>query len=553
MSLLIKALKQAETRHKLATADALAHNANELAVAPAPAAEQSAVVSGSSEPSMQAAAMPTAAKPTLDATVLSIEPVIPVSSAPPASIDRMGAQQNMSHVHTASAAAVSAAMPAAPSTATPGSAKVVSTAASLTGRGKSHRWFLSGVAGTAVLFTIAWLAWAAYGRPAPMPVSAPPSALLPTAVAPAANAVATVDDKPVSSTQQPSASPSDRVSDTLNDKVSDESARTRSSTAPAAVTVTPERGARPNKMAMLSRSPQPVDGKSNNKAITLNGPEHPATTAALQPAPAAAPMASGRRANDASAIQFTQSEIQHDKAIVQLDAGYQALLNNDLGGAKRSYEQALALDRNSGDALIGLATIAARGDQSMQAERLYRRALEIDPNDTDARAGLIALRRAADPSTQESALRGLVAQENATASNHLALGNLLAAQGRWPEAQQSYFMAVSADPNHPDYAFNLAISLDRMRQAPAAIAAYRRAIELAQQRPARFTLAQAQARLAALLPVQTGSSVTASSQQPSKPAARQEMPASQGQLASDPPTWHSEPINLQSVSSDHGR
>ena len=45
-------------------------------------------------------------------------------------------------------------------------------------------------------------------------------------------------------------------------------------------------------------------------------------------------------------------------------------------------------------------------------------------------------------SSQESQLRGLVARDPADPAPHFALGNALASQGRWAEAQQSFFAAA---------------------------------------------------------------------------------------------------------------
>ena len=274
-------------------------------------------------------------------------------------------------------------------------------------------------------------------------------------------------------------------------------------------------------------------GTATNSASMSKSPD--ATPAAAsgssnaQSAVATVPVApSDKRGSELAAVKLIRSESQYEKTAGLLDSGYQALLNNDMSTAKRWYEQALALDRNSADALVGLATISSRNDQPLQAERLYRRALEVDPNEPGARAGLIALRRLVDPTAQESALRSMIAGENATVANHVALGNLLAAQGRWPEAQQSYFQATSAEPNHPDYAFNLAVSLDRMRQGSAAIGAYRRAIELANARPARFHLAQVQTRLAEL----------------------EERAVAKLPIAPASPSVHSDPINLSSTPVD---
>ena len=67
-----------------------------------------------------------------------------------------------------------------------------------------------------------------------------------------------------------------------------------------------------------------------------------------------------------------------------------------------------------------------------------------------------------------------------------ALGNLYAQQGRWPEAQQTYFRAYTAAPDNADYAYNLAIGLDRLNQGKLALTYYQRALALGQDKPAGF-------------------------------------------------------------------
>ena len=75
-----------------------------------------------------------------------------------------------------------------------------------------------------------------------------------------------------------------------------------------------------------------------------------------------------------------------------------------------------------------------------------------------------------------------------------ALGNQYASQRRWAEAQQAFFAAFSGDPENADYAYNLAISLDHLRQPRLALEYYQRALALAGNRPVGFNTAQAQAR-----------------------------------------------------------
>jgi tetratricopeptide (TPR) repeat protein len=77
---------------------------------------------------------------------------------------------------------------------------------------------------------------------------------------------------------------------------------------------------------------------------------------------------------------------------------------------------------------------------------------------------------------------------------NFALGNQLAQQGRWPEAQLEYFKAFAAEPDNADFAYNLAVSLDHMRQPKLALEYYRRAITLAGTRGASFDVGSAQSR-----------------------------------------------------------
>ena len=59
-------------------------------------------------------------------------------------------------------------------------------------------------------------------------------------------------------------------------------------------------------------------------------------------------------------------------------------------------------------------------------------------------------------------------------------------QQRWAEAQQAFFDAHRLDSDNADYAYNLAVSLDRLAQSAAALGFYRRALELSDRGYASF-------------------------------------------------------------------
>ena len=162
-----------------------------------------------------------------------------------------------------------------------------------------------------------------------------------------------------------------------------------------------------------------------------------------------------------------------------IDRAYDALQAGQLDTAQRDYQQVLRSDAKNTDALLGLATIAARQGQAEQAQAFYQRALESDPNDATAQAGLINTRGQADPVHSESRLKTALASQPDSSALHFALGNLYARQLRWSEAQQAYFRAYSGEPDNADFIFNLAVSLDHLHQNKLAAQYYRMALSTA--------------------------------------------------------------------------
>jgi tetratricopeptide (TPR) repeat protein len=221
----------------------------------------------------------------------------------------------------------------------------------------------------------------------------------------------------------------------------------------------------------------------------------PAPVAKAAPARVAAPAPALPRLTEAPIAQTRQAPQVHPK----VDSAYGAYLAGDLASARADYQSALREDAGNRDALLGLAAIDVRTGRYETAEATYLRLLAADPNDSHAHAGLIALRASRlDPLTTESRVKSLLAANPGANVLHFTLGNQLAQQGRWAEAQQEYFKAFAADPENPDFAFNLAVSLDQMRQPKLALDYYRRAIALAEKRTAGFDVAGARNRAAQL-------------------------------------------------------
>lgn len=195
-------------------------------------------------------------------------------------------------------------------------------------------------------------------------------------------------------------------------------------------------------------------------------------------------------------IRLTRSKPEVDANQLR---GYAHIERNELDLARRDYELALQRDPNNTDALIALGSIAQRQGHPADAERFFQRAMVANPADPAVQAAILNGSTASvDPQNTESRIKSLLAGQPESASLNFALGNLYARQGRWSEAQQSYFNAVAAEGDNPDYLFNLAVSLDHIRQNKLAAQHYRLALEAAEKRPAAFDSAALRKRLSQL-------------------------------------------------------
>ena len=183
-----------------------------------------------------------------------------------------------------------------------------------------------------------------------------------------------------------------------------------------------------------------------------------------------------------------------------LERAYDTLQTGRLDDAQRDYEQVLRGDAKNTDALLGLATIAAQRGQIEQAQAYYLRALETNPNDATAQAGVISTRTQADADASESRLKTALASQPDSPALLVALGNLYARQGRWSEAQQVYFRVYATEPDNPDFIFNLAVSLDHLRQNKLASQYYQMALTAGETRALSFDRNQARNRLLELQP-----------------------------------------------------
>ena len=81
---------------------------------------------------------------------------------------------------------------------------------------------------------------------------------------------------------------------------------------------------------------------------------------------------------------------------------------------------------------------------------------------------------------------------------HFIKGVGLTHERNWQEAQTAFYEAYRLENTNPDYAFNLAISLDHLSQPGLARVYYERALALSVDRTANFDQDAARERLAEL-------------------------------------------------------
>ena len=165
--------------------------------------------------------------------------------------------------------------------------------------------------------------------------------------------------------------------------------------------------------------------------------------------------------------------IEKDQWLLEAYAAYQ---RGDDETAWAKYNAVLEIDSENRNALLARAAMNIHNNNIAAAIRDYRVLLIANPKDSLAISSLTAVVNIS-PEQSESQLKLLIRDEPDSPYLNFALGNVYGAQNRWQEAQGRYFTALEHNPDDPNYAYNLAVSLEHIARPSVAISYYQLALD----------------------------------------------------------------------------
>ncbi|MGK0296422.1 MAG: tetratricopeptide (TPR) repeat protein [Gammaproteobacteria bacterium] len=198
-----------------------------------------------------------------------------------------------------------------------------------------------------------------------------------------------------------------------------------------------------------------------------------------------------------SLVKITRSQPRSgDNQLIK--EAYIAYRAGEYSRAEAIYLQAEEIIPDNRDVLLGLAAISTRKGDMDTALNLYIQILRQNPLDNIARAAVLGFEYGNSVTESISAIKTMLFDAPDQPLLFFTLGKLNASRASWSEAQQAFFDAYRLDSSNPDFALNLAISLDRLGQTQPALDYYKTAIDLAKITPAGFNTVNIQDRINSL-------------------------------------------------------
>ena len=158
-----------------------------------------------------------------------------------------------------------------------------------------------------------------------------------------------------------------------------------------------------------------------------------------------------------------------------LKEAFEAYQRGDNNAALEKYNRVLTDDPQNRNALLARAAINVQSDDNVKAIKDYQTLLIANPKDSFAMSSLISV-ASISPSKSESQLKKMMRDEPLSPHLNFVLANIYGTQNRWQEAQNHYFKALENNPDDPNYAYNLAVSLEHIAKPKVAIVYYQLAL-----------------------------------------------------------------------------
>jgi tetratricopeptide (TPR) repeat protein/mono/diheme cytochrome c family protein len=164
---------------------------------------------------------------------------------------------------------------------------------------------------------------------------------------------------------------------------------------------------------------------------------------------------------------------------IRRDLAYDYAAVGRIEDAVAELERSLELDRGSADGHFQLGTLLLNERRLSEAAPRLQRAVELEPGWADAHNNLGAVHLLLGDVTEATrAIDTAIALDPRSAAAHFNRGRLLARQGRPSDALAAYLESLRSKPNDPETLAALAAAYVATGDVPAAVRAYRDALQL---------------------------------------------------------------------------
>lgn len=180
--------------------------------------------------------------------------------------------------------------------------------------------------------------------------------------------------------------------------------------------------------------------------------------------------------------------IKREKTLTTLvNEGYALYQKGEYGTSLSKYAQAYRQSPVNQDALLGMVATHTKLGQPDLAN-VYRQKLKMLglTADRDRKIKTDSPKVSSDRSKIPPTPNLLLAQLKKTPNDaqlNFSIATLFAKKGDWEKAQNYYFKAHQFAPNNPNYAFNLAVSLEHLGHSKTALSFYKKTKNLMQVSP----------------------------------------------------------------------